>query len=273
MLSFTRLHSLVHRAHQTSRRRITFSSFSSTSLDSKPIDKDALKRELVRRGISFSSNKKDELMQLLVVDVLDNAHPPPSSIRPTAISSSSYSSSPPPAASSSYNYKLQFDGGSRGNPSPESGFGWCFYRQLLSPSSYSSLPSSSLPPPQLLPYFSHYEYLGNLNRSFTNNEAEYMALQHFLMWFSTNFDPSNDSNSNLTIEGDSLLVINQVTNKWKVKSDNLIDLSNDIKAMLRTIEKFNPVVNWIERAENSKADSLANLAMDAKKSGGGYVEY
>jgi len=88
----------------------------------------------------------------------------------------------------------------------------------------------------------------------TNNYAEYMALILGLI-------KANELGiTNLLIKGDSKLVINQVTGKFKVKSDNLINLYIEAKKLLIN---FNYVAfEHIKRNLNKVADKLANKAMD-----------
>ena len=65
---------------------------------------------------------------------------------------------------------------------------------------------------------------------------------------------------NLTIMGDSNLIINQFTNKAKVKSENLIPLYNECKQILKHFSKVDFV--HVRRNLNKRADQLANKAMD-----------
>ncbi len=107
-------------------------------------------------------------------------------------------------------YILQFDGGSSSNPGP-SGFG----ALLINPEGIIIE-----------------EYSGG-STYLTNNEAEYnglvLGLENVIFKYKDIIDV-------LCIQGDSSLVINQMSGKWKVSAPNLksyyqnaIDLSKQIK--------------------------------------------
>jgi ribonuclease HI len=87
----------------------------------------------------------------------------------------------------------------------------------------------------------------------TNNHAEYAGLilglqQAVLMGI-----------KNLTVEGDSLLVINQMKGKYKCNSQNLIELYDKAKGLENKFENINFV--HIYRNKNKKADELSNIAV------------
>ena len=129
------------------------------------------------------------------------------------------------------NYTLMFDGGSRGNPGI-CGCGFVIYmNNNIIAEDYCVVSENN-----------------------TNNYAEYMALILGLI-------KANELGiTNLLIKGDSKLVINQVTGKFKVKSDNLINLYIEAKKLLIN---FNYVAfEHIKRNLNKVADKLANKAMD-----------
>ena len=132
-----------------------------------------------------------------------------------------------------FDYLLQFDGGSRGNPGI-AGCGSVIY------------------------------YKGNeiWNRSFylgdnyTNNHAEYYGLIYGLM------GAKELQIKNLIVQGDSKIIINQVTGKFKVKSDNLKPLYQKV---INDLEYFENIrFEHIYRNINKRADKLANVAMDNK---------
>jgi ribonuclease HI len=94
-------------------------------------------------------------------------------------------------------------------------------------------------------------YLGD---NFTNNVAEYFSLLLGLE------EATKRHILHLEVQGDSLLVINQVTGKWKVKNDNLKKLCNKAKYFKN---KFNFITfSHIYREGNKRADELANQALD-----------
>ncbi len=128
-------------------------------------------------------------------------------------------------------YLLQFDGASRGNPGHCS-CGYVIYKNDI------IINETSL-------------YLEKHN---TNNFAEYMGLIHGIN------NALNLNIKNLHIEGDSLLVLNQVQGIWKVKCDNLKEKHKKATEVLKNFD----VVTYqhIPRNKNKLADSLANKALD-----------
>jgi ribonuclease HI len=128
-------------------------------------------------------------------------------------------------------YLLQFDGCSKGNPG-KAGSGAVIYKNKI------ELWGKSL-------------FVGNKN---TNNEAEYTGL---IIGLEEAIDMGI---KNLCVEGDSLLVINQMTGKYKVKSENLILLYDQAKELEK---KFDVIIyNHIYRHLNKRADELSNLALN-----------
>lgn len=88
----------------------------------------------------------------------------------------------------------------------------------------------------------------------TNNYAEYMGLIIGLQ-------RAVDLNiQELEVEGDSMLIINQMTGKNKVRSSNIIDLH---KLAMEIKEKFNVITfNHIYRVNNKRADELCNKEIE-----------
>ena len=64
---------------------------------------------------------------------------------------------------------------------------------------------------------------------------------------------------NIIVEGDSLLVINQMTGKNTCRSTNLIDLYNQTKELIKEFEEI--YFSHIFRSENKRADELCNNAV------------
>lgn len=127
-------------------------------------------------------------------------------------------------------YTLMFDGGSRGNPGI-AGAGFVIYKNN------EELFAGCAP-------------LGTA----TNNFAEYRALELGLQC------AINKDITNLVIKGDSQLVLNQVTNKWRVKSIMLTELYQNIRRLLGRLDNY--YVEHVRRKFNKRADELANMAMD-----------
>ncbi|HID65836.1 MAG TPA: ribonuclease HI family protein [Aquificaceae bacterium] len=86
----------------------------------------------------------------------------------------------------------------------------------------------------------------------TSNEAEYKALIEGLR------KAKELGVKNLVVRGDSQLVINQVTGKYRVKNERLKDLYNQVKEL----EKFFNSIYYekIPREWNKKADYLSKKA-------------
>jgi ribonuclease HI len=131
-------------------------------------------------------------------------------------------------------HRLYFDGASRGNPGPAS-FGGAIYDED-----------------------GHEEI--NYKKKIgweTNNFAEYSGL---LAGLKVCIEYGVRS---VTVYGDSKLVIEQVKGNWKVKSENIKPLYNEIKKLL-TPEYFDKIrFQHVRRHLNKRADELANLALDA----------
>ena len=61
--------------------------------------------------------------------------------------------------------------------------------------------------------------------------------------------------SEVMIQGDSLLVVNQITGKWKVRHPNLMPLYQEIMGLLTNMKAD---IQHIPRNQNSYADSLSD---------------
>ena len=127
-------------------------------------------------------------------------------------------------------YTMNFDGASRGNPGL-SGAGAVIYKNGEE-------------------IWHSCKFVGTK----TNNQSEYSALILGLKGALTL------NITNLSVLGDSLLVINQVNGIYKVKSASIFDLYEEVlvlKAQFALV-KFNHVY----REYNKRADELSNLALD-----------
>jgi ribonuclease HI len=127
-------------------------------------------------------------------------------------------------------YVMNFDGASRGNPGL-SGAGAVIYKN--SEEIWSSC-----------------KFVGTK----TNNQSEYSALILGLKGALTL------GITNLSVLGDSLLVINQVNGLYRVKSSSIFDLYEEVLGLK---SQFNFVeFNHVYREYNKRADELSNLALD-----------
>lgn len=128
---------------------------------------------------------------------------------------------------------LQFDGGSRGNPGP-AGIG-----VTITDAAGKRV-------------YELGEFLGRC----TNNVAEYTALLRGLA------AALKLGATKLTVRADSELVVRQLNGQYKVKSPDLRPLYEEA---CRLIERLGDVtVTHVYREGNSRADALANAAMDRK---------
>lgn len=91
----------------------------------------------------------------------------------------------------------------------------------------------------------------------TNNTAEYTGLILGLK------AALNMKITCIHVEGDSLLVINQMKGIYKVKSPNLIPLYQEAKQLEKHFDKVS--YRHIYRENNTRADALSNLAVEFKE--------
>ncbi len=127
------------------------------------------------------------------------------------------------------------DGGSRGNPGI-SGIGVV----ILNTHTKQTIMEQSV-------------YLGET----TNNASEYMALIHGLQFAQT------VAASRVNIYLDSLLVVNHIKGEYQVKNSRLKPLYLRVIDLLKLFgDGF--TIQHIPREENTRADKLANIAMNRK---------
>jgi len=133
-------------------------------------------------------------------------------------------------------YLLYCDGAARGNPGPAAA-GYVLI----------DLQGREL--------FAHGDVLGD---RITNNVAEYTALVRGL-------DLALRSGvRRLGVRMDSELVVRQVRGEYKVRHPGLKPLFARVCALLAGLEQFH--IEHVPRAENARADALANAALDDLRS-------
>lgn len=127
--------------------------------------------------------------------------------------------------------EIYTDGGSRGNPGPAGG-GFVIYcdGKLKTKGSI---------------------YFGEK----TNNQAEYLALREALREAYAKF-----KDCKIICYLDSKLAVEQMNGNYKVKSDNVRPLFQEVRRIADQFKNFS--IHHIPRAENKEADQLANDAMD-----------
>jgi ribonuclease HI len=96
----------------------------------------------------------------------------------------------------------------------------------------------------------------------TNNVAEYAGLIEALL------TAKQEGASEVDVVSDSLLLVNQMLGKYRVKHPNLIPLYNKAVRLTREFRRFS--IRHTLRAGNKEADRLANLAVD--RADGRWVE-
>jgi ribonuclease HI/probable phosphoglycerate mutase len=136
-----------------------------------------------------------------------------------------------PAVAAAGCFQLFTDGASRGNPG-EAGAG----AVLFSPAGEELLACS--------------KYLGTC----TNNVAEYKALILGLD------EALQLGCRELAIALDSQLIVRQIQGQYKVKNETLLPLFQEVRKRLARLEKW--TIRHVPRAENSRADQLANRGID-----------
>ncbi len=128
---------------------------------------------------------------------------------------------------------IEADGGSRGNPGP-SGSGAVVIDAATG---------------EILRQIALFVGVG------TNNRAEYLALEAGLK-----AAEEVDLDAELLVRMDSKLVIEQSAGRWKIKHPDMRELAMNVQAL---VAKRKVQWQWIPREQNSRADALANKAMDA----------
>ena len=125
------------------------------------------------------------------------------------------------------------DGAARGNPGP-AGAGAYF-------------PADGEPAREL------FEALGRA----TNNEAEYRALLLALG------EAERRGATEVAIFSDSLLLVEQVNGRFRIKAENLKPLAGEAVRRAKSFRKFS--IAHVRREKNREADRLANLGADASE--------
>ncbi|WP_329071904.1 bifunctional RNase H/acid phosphatase [Amycolatopsis sp. NBC_01480] len=128
---------------------------------------------------------------------------------------------------------VEADGGSRGNPGP---------------AGYGAVVKDAATGEILL---ERHEFLGVV----TNNVAEYSGLIAGLT------AAAETGASIVDVRMDSKLVVEQMSGRWKIKHAALQPLAAQARELADRFDRVSYM--WIPRAENSDADRLANVAMDA----------
>jgi ribonuclease HI len=103
--------------------------------------------------------------------------------------------------------------------------------------------------------------LGQTIGEATNNEAEYQAFLASILWLTqtTHATPITHVDWKL----DSLLVVEQLNRRWKVKEKRLLPTIEQIWALLATLP-YSFSIAHVPRELNRRADYLVNQALDGQ---------
>lgn len=91
----------------------------------------------------------------------------------------------------------------------------------------------------------------------TNNFAEYSAVISALLWLQKN----NSKNLPVSFFLDSMLVVEQLSGNWKIKSENIRNLYFSVKTLERSMD-IKITYAHVRREKNKEADKMVNLALD-----------
>lgn len=94
----------------------------------------------------------------------------------------------------------------------------------------------------------------------TNNEAEYLALEQALEVLASK--QLLDLETKLFFYLDSKLVVEQLSRRWKIKEQRLLEIAQRIWNRLSGLSHAGFTFTHIPREQNKVADQLANQAMD-----------
>lgn len=125
---------------------------------------------------------------------------------------------------------LYFDGASRGNPGNAACGGVLYNKNNEEIATYT-------------------KYLGKQ----TNNYAEYMGLYIGML------EAQTHNISDLTIYGDSQLIIRQCSGIYKVKNETLKEIYTKVKEVEKLFDSVS--YNHVKRNLNQRADELANQSL------------
>jgi ribonuclease HI len=139
-------------------------------------------------------------------------------------------------------YLLQFDGASEPNPGP-SGSAYVIYSPIATDKDGDQVRTVIQEGFIYIPHA-------------TNNEAEYNAL---ILGLTKALELGI---TELDVEGDSNLVVNQVQGLWKVKVHKLVPLQSKANKLLWKLKKW--TVKHIPREENTDADRLSKEALQVR---------
>ncbi len=99
----------------------------------------------------------------------------------------------------------------------------------------------------------------------TNNEAEYLALllatRHLHQLINKKLSTEQIASSQVIFYLDSKLVVEQMSDRWKIKDERMMGLATKCKKQIQEMGIQTKFVH-VERDLNQEADRLANQAID-----------
>jgi ribonuclease HI len=140
---------------------------------------------------------------------------------------------------------IRCDGAARGNPGPASAGAVLIDAERPDALSPAAAPIATIS-----------DYLGVQ----TNNVAEYTAVVRALRL------ASELGAREVRLLLDSMLIVEQLNGRWKVRDAKLAVLHGEARAILATFSRWSAV--HVRRALNSAADALCNEAIDRAHAGG-----
>lgn len=130
---------------------------------------------------------------------------------------------------------IHTDGGSRGNPGPAAaGVVMLFEETVIEEEGV---------------------YLGNK----TNNEAEYQAVLHAIKHLPSVLERLPVTSIEWRL--DSMLVVQQLSRKWKIKEPRMATFATEIWKLLADLS-VKSVFTYVPRAQNAAADAVVNKVLD-----------
>ncbi len=99
--------------------------------------------------------------------------------------------------------------------------------------------------------FQTYSLFVDAHPANSNNVAEYGALQ----WVLNTLIELGLNDKPITIYGDSMLVVMQMSGKWKMKNGLYLQYAKECKQLVNMF--FNLSIKWVPREQNCFADDLS----------------
>ncbi len=156
---------------------------------------------------------------------------------------------------------INTDGGARGNPGPAACGFVASFAKATEGQGFGSFEATATTPAVI-----NREKCGKYLGVTTNNQAEYAAVIVALKWAKGNLGNRGDGGNQgkieeIVIKSDSLLLVSQLSGKWKIKDRDLQKLVMEVKLLERDI---NAKIRYmhVPRELNREADFEVNRILD-----------